>query len=88
MGRPLASDIEGFTGELKSADAKSLLIFDNPDIVKKLREDVRYIHTATIYLSDGKRYVNAVNTNQDLIKSWDKEVNIFALRGKQENAAL
>ncbi|HDH05253.1 MAG TPA: hypothetical protein ENH01_06005 [Nitrospirae bacterium] len=79
LGRPLSRDVDGITKELEAADAKSLLVFDNPEIVEKLKKDKRYIHAGAVKLENSKRYLNAVNIKQDEIKGWDKEVNVFIL---------
>ncbi len=80
LGRPMSEDVEGITKELKAADAKSLLVFDNLDIVEKLKNDKRYIHIASIKLKRDNRYLYAVNIKQDVIKGWDDAVNIFVLK--------
>ena len=79
LGRPLSRDVDGITKELEAADAKSLLVFDNPEIAEKLKKDKRYIHAGALKLKNNKRYLNAVNAKQDEIKGWDKEVNIFII---------
>jgi len=80
LGRPLSSDINGITEELKAVDAKSLLVFDNLDIVEKLKNDKRYIHIASIKLKKDNRYLHAVNIKQDEITGWGEEVNVFTLK--------
>jgi len=80
LGRPLSRDVEGITRELIEAGARSLLVFDNTEIVQSLRNDGRYLHIASLLLRNPDRYTHAVNIEQDEIKAWDKEVNIFVLR--------
>jgi 4-amino-4-deoxy-L-arabinose transferase-like glycosyltransferase len=80
LGRPLSQDIEGITKELKDAGAKSLVVFDNPKIVKELMNDKRYIRLASEKLKKDSRYLYAVNIQQDEIKGWDEDVNIFTLK--------
>ena len=83
LGRPLSNDTQGITKELKSAGGKSLLIFDNPEIIEKLKLDGRYVHIATVKLNNSKRYENAVNwvvVEHEIITGWDREINIFALK--------
>jgi hypothetical protein len=80
LGRPLSGDIEGITEELKTAQAKSLLVFDSPEIAKKLGSDKRYVHLASKKFKKDSRYMNAVNIKIDEIKEWDKEINIFTLK--------
>ncbi len=82
LGRPLSTDVEGITEELRAVDAKSLLVFDNPTIVEKLKHDNRYDHIASKQFKDDKRYLNTVNIKLDGITGWDKEVNIFLLKRK------
>jgi len=79
LGRPLSHDIEGITKELDAAGARSLLVFDNPELAGKLMSDRRYIHIAFRKLREDSRYMHAVNIEQDEIKGWDKEINIFTL---------
>ena len=80
LGRPLTGDIEGITEQLKAVDAKSIIVFDNPEIVEKIKNDKRYIFIASKKLRQDKRYMYAVNIGQDEITEWDKEVNIFEIR--------
>jgi hypothetical protein len=80
LGRPISSDIEGLTEELKAAGAKSLVVFDQPEILDKLKNDKRYVHKASIKLKDNERYEQAVNTvikYFEIVTGWDKEVHIF-----------
>jgi hypothetical protein len=79
LGRPLSTDVNGITKELKTASAKSLVIFDNPEMVDKFSKDKRYIHAGSIMLHNSKNW-NPINTFVDEITSWDKEANIFLLR--------
>ncbi|RJQ56257.1 MAG: hypothetical protein C4526_02375, partial [Nitrospiraceae bacterium] len=44
LGRSLSSDVDGITEELRKAGAKSLVVFDNPEITEKLNSDKRYFH--------------------------------------------
>ncbi|MEM3101472.1 MAG: hypothetical protein QXT99_08990 [Candidatus Nitrosotenuis sp.] len=80
LGRPISNDIDGITEELKITGGRSLLVFDNLDVVDILKNDSRYTHLATIELRKDERYWNAPNIEQDEIKAWDKEVNIFVLK--------
>jgi hypothetical protein len=80
LGRPLSMDVDGVTEELKAADAKSLVIFDNPEIVEKLRKDKRYIHAGALKLKNYERHLNPINTKVDEITNWDNEVNVYILR--------
>jgi hypothetical protein len=80
LGRPLSSDIDGITAELKSVGARSLIVFDNLEIVSKLEEDERYEHAGRIVLKEDERYWNAVNIKQDEVKRWDREVNVFIVK--------
>lgn len=80
LGRPLSEDVEGVTDELKTSGGKSLLIFDNLDIVGKLKDDDRYIYLAAIRFKSDDRYWNAPNIKQDEITAWDREVSIFVLK--------
>ena len=80
LGRPLSEDVAGITKELDAVNAKSLVVFDNPEIVEKLKKDKRYTYAGALKLKNNKRYLNAVNIKQDEIKGWDKEVNIFILK--------
>ncbi len=82
-GRPLSSDPDGITEELRAAGAKSLLVFDNPEMVEALKRDGRYIHKARIRLGGNKRYEDLININifdHEIITGWDSEVNIFVLK--------
>jgi hypothetical protein len=80
LGRPLSEDIEDITKELIEADAKSLLVFDNPEIVKELDGHERYIHAGSVALENYQKYLNPINAKVDQITNWDDEVNIFVLR--------
>ena len=83
LGRPLSCDADGITSELSAAGARSLLVFDNPEIVEELKSDNRYVHLASKKLKDGERYGHTVNINiidHEIITGWDSEVNIFALK--------
>lgn len=80
LGRPLSKDEEGITKELEAANAKSLLVFDNMEIVERLRNDERYVHIASRKLKKDSRYLRAVNIKQDEITDWDDEVNVFILK--------
>jgi hypothetical protein len=82
LGRPLAEDAEGIAKEMKAAGAKSLMVFDNMEIVEELRSDERYLHIASKRFEDSARYEQTVNINirdHEIITGWDKEVNIFAV---------
>jgi hypothetical protein len=83
LGRPLSTDVEGVTKELKAADARSLVVFDNQEIVGKLKNDDRYVHIASKKLINDNRYEQAVNIvfqYHEIITGWDKEVNVFAIK--------
>jgi len=80
MGRPLSNDVEGITKELYAADAKALLVFDNPEIVKSLKNDGRYLLLGSIKLRKDERYWNATYIERDEITAWDKEIYIFTLK--------
>jgi hypothetical protein len=88
LGRPLSRDIKGITEELKSAGARSIVVFDNLDIVEKLKNDDRYVHLASIKLNKDERYQYAVNIKQDEITNWDSEVNIFCVSKWEQNPLL
>lgn len=68
LGSPLSTDLEGITNELREANAKSLMVFDNQEIVEKLKNDHRYDHKIA--------YENLVLP--DNMKQ--TELNIFVLR--------
>jgi hypothetical protein len=83
LGRPLSKDVDGITEELKTAEGRSLLVFDSPEIVGKLKQDNRYIHIASKTLKESERYEHTVNINirdHEIITGWDSEVNVFALK--------
>jgi hypothetical protein len=80
LGRPRAKDIEGITRELKTVGGKTILIFDNLDIVEKFKIDNRYVHIATVKLKSDDRYWTFPNIELDQITTWDREVNIFTLK--------
>jgi hypothetical protein len=83
LGRPLSSDPDGITSELAAAGARSLLVFDNPEIVEELKSDNRYVHLAHKELDNGERYEHTVNINirdHEVITGWDNEVNIFSFK--------
>jgi hypothetical protein len=83
LGRPLSKDVDGITKELRKADGKSLVVFDNPEIVEKLTSDNRYFHIASQKLKNNTRYEQTVNINikdHEIITGWDNEVNIFTIR--------
>ena len=79
LGRPLSEDTEGIIKELKAVDAKSLVVFDNLDLVERLKSDKRYVYKASRKLREDNRYLDAVNYKQDVITGWDKEVNVFVI---------
>lgn len=79
LGRPISIDVEDLTKELKEADAKSLLVFDNPEVVNKLNEDERYIHSGALKLKNYNKYLNPINAKVDEITNWDNEVNVYIL---------
>jgi hypothetical protein len=83
LGRPVSADIEGLTEELRAAGARSLVVFDHPEILDKLKNDKRYVHKASIKLKDNTRYEHAVNTvikYFEIVTGWDEEVHIFITR--------
>lgn len=83
LGRPISTDVDGITEELKTARGKSLLVFDNPGIADKLKLDGRYVHMASIKLKSNKRYEHAADwiiAEHEIITGWDNEVNIFVLK--------
>jgi hypothetical protein len=79
LGRPLSANVEGITMELVQVDAASLLVFDNAEIVQVLKNDRRYAHVGRVKLREDSRYENAVNVKRDLVKKWDREVNVFLI---------
>jgi len=83
LGRPMSTDVDGITKELKSTGGKSLVVFDNPELVEKLKLDGSYIHIASVKLNRSKRYENAAGwivAEHEIITGWDEEVNIFTLK--------
>ncbi len=80
LGRPLAGDIEGITQELKEAQVRSLLVFDNLELSERLKKDDRYVLLADKKFSRDSRYMNARNIQIDQIEKWDKEINVFQLK--------
>jgi hypothetical protein len=83
LGRPLSRDADGITEELRTAGAKSLLVFDNLDIVEMLKSDNRYVHVSSKGLENEERYSHLVNINirdHEIMTGWDDEVNIFTLK--------
>ena len=83
LGRPISSDVEGITQELRIADARSLLVFDNLEVVERLKRDKRYRHVASKKFKEDKRYEHAANriiSEYEIITGWDDEVNIFTLK--------
>ncbi|RJO59854.1 hypothetical protein C4544_07640 [candidate division WS5 bacterium] len=82
LGRPLSSDAEGISKELLAAGAKSLLVFDHPEIVTTLKQNKMYIHLGTIRFNNVKKYSKTVNINirdHEILTGWDSEVTIFKL---------
>jgi MFS family permease len=83
LGRPLSTDAEGIAKEMRAADAKSLLVFDNPEIVEKLKSDNRFQLVASMKFKNTKRYEQTVNINirdHEIITGWDEKINIFTLK--------
>jgi hypothetical protein len=80
LGRPITRDADGITDEMGATGAKSLLVFDNHDVVETLKNDERYDLIISKKLKRDKRYLNAVNIKQDEIRNWDYEVTIFRLK--------
>jgi hypothetical protein len=86
LGRPLARDVNGITEELYRAGAKSLLVFDKPELVDILNDDDRYIHLDSVRLENNERYDKMVSINIkdfEIISGWDKEVSVFKLKFKE-----
>lgn len=77
LGRPLSGDIKGLTNELLKVNARSLIVFDNLELVESLKKDDRFIHESTINLKEDSRYLNPLNTEIDQISAWDRNVNVF-----------
>jgi len=88
LGRPISTDVEGITKELREANAKSLIVFDNLEIVEKLRKDKRYIHAGALILENNNKYLNPINTKIDQITGWDKKVNIFLVKTAKVKSIL
>jgi hypothetical protein len=86
LGRTLSGDIEGLTDELRNAEARALLVFDNMELVERLKRDNRFIHTASIDLKEESQYLNRLNTEIDQISAWDRSVNIFLINTKDDSA--
>jgi hypothetical protein len=80
LGRPMSGDISGITRELMAAGARTLLVFDNPDIVMELARDERYIHVGSLRLENYDKDLNSINAKVDQILDWDDEVNIYVIR--------
>lgn len=83
LGRPLSNDVDGINKELKVMDARSLVVFDHPELVNKLKNDERFIHIASKELIKDKRYEQAINISyqdHEIITGWDKGINIFILK--------
>jgi hypothetical protein len=86
LGRPHSKDIEGITEELMNAGGRTLIVFDNLDIVEQLKSDPRYKHLATIDLKRDERYWSFPDIERDQISAWDKEVNVFVLTISRNSA--
>ncbi len=80
LGRPLSPDVDGITKELEAATARSLIVFDHPATVDKLRKDKRYIYAGRLKFENNKKYLNPINTKVDQITEWAKEANVFILK--------
>lgn len=83
LGRPLSSEIDEITKEIKEVEGKSILVFDNEQLVVNFKKDGRYIHLGSIKLKDDTRYSNLANIDSDVtgkLHKWDKEVNVFEFR--------
>ena len=81
LGRPLSLEAVGIANELRAAGGRSILVFDNSDIVDKLKNDTQFVHLGSKKIYD-ERYEGTVNINirdHELITGWDKELNIFTL---------
>lgn len=48
LGRPVSGNLEEMTRELEAANAKSLIVFNNPAMVKELKSSDKYIHRSSI----------------------------------------
>jgi len=82
LGRPLSVDAAGIANELRAAGGRSILVFDNTDIVDKLKNDTQFVHLGSKKIYN-KRYEDTVNINirdHEIITGWDQEVNIFRLK--------
>lgn len=66
LGGVISSDVNGITEELKNANARSLIIYDNLSIVKDLKTDKRYLHIKDL--------------EKNKIAGRDKAINIFILK--------
>lgn len=48
LGRPVSGNLEEMTRELEAANAKSLIVFNNPAMVEELKSSDKYIHKGSI----------------------------------------
>lgn len=69
LGRTRSTDIEGITKELKEANANSLLVFGDLEIVQQLKNDKRYIFKTQFNM--GKLMKNDEEV---------EEINVFILK--------
>lgn len=82
LGRPNSRDTNGIANEMKISGARSLLVFDNMEIVGMLQDDGRFVHVSSLKLKNPERYADAVNVNirdHEIITGWDTDVSIFRL---------
>jgi len=83
LGRPASKDIQGITEELISAGGRSLVVFDDPDLVNEMMLDNRYVRLASIKLDGIKGRDTAagwVVTDHEIINGWDETVTVFSLK--------
>ncbi len=83
LGRPLSMDLDGITEELERAGGKSLVVFDHPEITRKLKLDSRYSYKGAVKLNNSEKYGQVaakwVVTKHEITTGWDDEVNVFVL---------
>ena len=83
LGRPISTDLDGITDEMKIAGGRSLLVFDNSRITQELKIDGRYIYAGSLKLNGRDRYEQVakwVIADHEIITGWDDEVSIFILK--------
>jgi hypothetical protein len=79
LGRPVSTNVDEFTRELKEVNAKSLIIFGNKPVVRELKNDMRYKHMHVLKINDKQIYDNGVYHENEGLMSLDREVNIFSI---------